>query len=133
HDIVPASVKEFYKLNKTQQTNRSDFESILTKNSPKNIDWFFETIIDSREIIDYKFSNVSRTKDSVQFSINNRTGIYAPIPIYGIKKNQIVFKEWIEPKNNDSDIILTEKMRIKLLLIMIMRFRNTIRETTGNH
>jgi len=115
-NVVPQSVQEFYKLNQTAQTNRSDFERILTKNSPKNIDWFFETIIDSREIIDYKFSNVSRTKDSIQFSINNRTGIFAPIPIYGIKKNKIVFKEWIEPKNNDSIYHFERKNADKIVI-----------------
>jgi len=115
-NVVPQSVQEFYKLNQSAQTNRSDFERILTKNSPKNIDWFFETIIDSREIIDYKFSNVLRTKDSIQFSINNRTGIYAPIPIYGIKKNKIVFKEWIEPKNNDSIYHFERKNADKIVI-----------------
>lgn len=102
HDIVPESVKEFYNLNQSGQSNRYDFEKILTKKSPKNIDWFFKTIIDSRDIIDYKFTNVSRTADSVTFSIKNKTGVYAPIPIYGTKKNKVVFKEWIEPKTKDS-------------------------------
>jgi len=102
HDIVPKSVKEFYNLNQIGQSNRYDFEKILTQKSPKNIDWFFKTIIDSRDIIDYKFSNVSRTADSITFSVKNKTGIYAPIPIYGIKKKEVVFKEWIEPTKKDS-------------------------------
>ncbi len=63
HNIVPESIQKFYDLNKTQQTNRYDFEKILTENSTKNIDWFFRTIIESRDIIDYQFTNVSRTKD----------------------------------------------------------------------
>jgi len=102
HDIVPKSVKEFYNLNQFGQSNRYDFEKILTQKSSKNIDWFFKTIIDSRDIIDYKFSNVSRTADSITFSVKNKTGIYAPIPIYGIKKKEVVFKEWIEPTKKDS-------------------------------
>ncbi|UPZ18092.1 aminopeptidase [Flavobacterium humidisoli] len=102
HDIVSKSVKEFYNLNQFGQSNRYDFEKILTQKSSKNIDWFFKTIIDSRDIIDYKFSNVSRTADSITFSVKNKTGIYAPIPIYGIKKKEVVFKEWIEPTKKDS-------------------------------
>lgn len=116
HNIVPESVKEFYNLNKIGQSNRYDFEKILTKKSPKNIDWFFKTIIDSRDIIDYKFSNVSRTADSVSFSIKNKTGIYAPIPVYGTKKNQVVFKEWIEPKNKDSVYELPRKNADKIVI-----------------
>jgi hypothetical protein len=113
---VPKSVQEFYNLNKERQADRYDFEKILTKNSPKNIDWFFKTIIDSRDIIDYKFSNVSRTADSVRFSIRNKTGIFAPIPVYGIKKNDVVFKKWIEPKNNDSIYQFDRKNADKIVL-----------------
>lgn len=115
-NIVPESVQEFYTLNKTQQTNRYNFEKILNKNSTKNIDWFFRTIIESRDIIDYKFTDVSRTKDSVQFSIKNVTNVFAPIPVYGIKKNQVVFKEWIEPKNNDSVYQFDRKNADKIVL-----------------
>jgi hypothetical protein len=116
YNVVPESVQEFYTLNKTQQVNRYDFEKILTKKSPKKIDWFFETIIDSREIIDYKFSDVSRTKDSILFSIKNKTDNYVPVPVYGLKKNKVVFKEWIEPKNNDSIYIFERKNADKIVL-----------------
>ncbi|WP_119791921.1 gluzincin family metallopeptidase [Flavobacterium anhuiense] len=116
HDIVPKSVKEFYNLNQFGQSNRYDFEKILTQKSPKNIDWFFKTIIDSRDIIDYKFSNVSRTADSVTFSVKNKTGIYAPIPIYGIKKKEVVFKEWIEPTKKDSLYEFSRKNADKIVI-----------------
>ncbi|WP_095954429.1 aminopeptidase [Flavobacterium sp. ACN6] len=116
HNIVPESIKEFYNLNKQEQTNRYDFEKILIKKSPKNIDWFFSTIIDSRDIIDYKFSHVSRTADSVKFWIKNKTGIYAPIPVYGLKKNQVVFKEWIEPKTKDSVYEFDRKNADKIVI-----------------
>lgn len=116
HDIVPKSVKEFYNLNQIGQSNRYDFEKILTQKSPKNIDWFFKTIIDSRDIIDYKFSNVSRTADSVTFSVKNKTGIYAPIPIYGIKKKEVVFKEWIEPTKKDSVYEFSRKNADKIVI-----------------
>jgi hypothetical protein len=116
HNVVPQSVQEFYKLNKIEQTNRYTFEKILTKNSPKKIDWFFRTIIDSRDIINYKFSDVTRTKDSIHFTINNKTGIYAPIPVFGLKKNEVVFKQWIEPKNSDSVYALDRKDADKIVL-----------------
>ncbi len=116
HNIVPESVKEFYNLNKFGQSNRYDFEKILTQKSSKNIDWFFNTIIDSRDIIDYKFTNVSRTADSVKFSVKSKTGIYAPIPVYGTKKNEVVFKEWIEPKTKDSVYEFERKNADKIVI-----------------
>lgn len=115
-NIVPESIQEFYNLNKKEQTNRYDFEKILINKSPKNIDWFFKTIIDSRDIIDYKFGHVTRTPDSVQFAIRNRTGVYAPISIYGLKKNEVVFKKWIEPLKADSIYHFDRKNADKLVI-----------------
>ena len=37
----PAAPTKFLELNKVQQTTRADFETILTTNSPKKIDWFY--------------------------------------------------------------------------------------------
>lgn len=116
NDIVTQSIQEFYSLNKIQQASRGNFEEILTKNSPKNIDWFFKTIIGLRDIIDYKFSDVSRTKDSIQFSVKNQTNTFIPIPVYGLKKNKIIFKKWIEPKNTDSVYVFERQNADKIVL-----------------
>ena len=40
NDIVPNSIQQFLVLNNTQQTSSKDFETILTANSSKKIDWF---------------------------------------------------------------------------------------------
>ncbi|WP_395043127.1 aminopeptidase [Flavobacterium sp.] len=102
NEIVPNSIKSFYELNKVKQTTRKDFENSITSNSNKNVDWYFKTIIDSREIIDYKFDRLSKTKDSISFSLTNKTDTHVPIPIYGLKNNKIVFKKWIDKIKKDS-------------------------------
>lgn len=101
-DIVPKSIKYFYDLNKNNQTSRKDFEDIIFINSNKNIDWYFKTIIDSRAIIDYKFDKLTKTKDSISFSITNKTTANVPIPVYGLKGKEIVFKKWIDEVKKDS-------------------------------
>ncbi len=121
-NIVQNSIQQFFNLNKKQQTSRKDFEAILVANSSKKIDWFFDKIIDSRDIIDYKFSKVSRTKDSISFSIKNKTTTNLPIPIYGIKDKNIVFKYWYDtikkdsiytiPRNNAEKIVINYKNEV---------------------
>ncbi|MGG7036885.1 MAG: aminopeptidase [Flavobacterium sp.] len=114
--IVQNSIREFYELNKTSQTGQKDFESILTTNSPKKINWFFDIIIDSRDIIDYTFDEVTRTKDTVNFSITNKTETVVPVAVYGVKNKNIVYKKWFDtivkdsiysiPRNNADKIVL---------------------------
>ncbi|WP_317174598.1 aminopeptidase [Flavobacterium sp. J49] len=120
--VVPTSIRQFIDLNKTKQTNRNDFELLLTKISPKDITWFFDKIIYSRDIIDFKFDKVTRTKDSISFSLKNKTETNVPIPIYGVKGKNVVFKKWIDvfpkdsvftvPRNEAEKIVINYKNEV---------------------
>jgi L-rhamnose mutarotase len=114
--IVINSIRQFYVENKERQVSRNDFETILKRNSNKNISWFFKTIIESREIIDFKFADVVKSADSISFTIKNRTGVVVPVPIYGVKKGKIVFKKWLDPQVPDSVFTLERKNADKIVL-----------------
>ena len=135
-EVVPASIREFYELNLKQQATAKDFESILKAKSTQNIDWFFNSIIKSRQIVDYKIGSVSKSVDSVSFTLKNKTGLYVPIPIYGIKEGEIVFKKWLEPNENDQRYSLDRKGADKLVLnykneVPEYNLRNNWRSLTG--
>lgn len=116
NEIVDNSIKQFYGLNQQKLATRNDFETILKTNSEKDINWFFKTIIDSRNIVDYKFTDVSKTKDSVTFTVRNKTNSVVPIPIYGVKKGEIVFKEWLDNIKKDSTITMARNNADKIVL-----------------
>lgn len=116
NDAVTTSIKEFYQKNQLTQVSRSDFETVLKSKTTKDISWFFNTIIDSRDIIDYKFSSVTKTKDSITFSVKNRTGAPIPIPVYGTKKGAIVFKQWLDIEECDSTFTIPRNSIDKIIL-----------------
>jgi hypothetical protein len=115
-NFMKESIQKFYALNQEKQAERLDFESILKKQANKNIDWFFETIVDSRKIIDYKFVDVSKTKDSITFAIQNKTNAIVPVPVYGLKKGEVVFKKWITLTGIDSTFTIDRKDADKIVL-----------------
>ena len=121
NQAVTKGINEFYTKNQGQQITAIDFENELKQQTPKDIDWFFKTIINSRDLIDYKFNKVTKTNDSIQFSVKSKRGINVPIPVYGISKGEIVFKKWIKPtndsifnveRNNASKIVLNYKNEV---------------------
>jgi hypothetical protein len=124
NNVVPNSVREFYQLNLKRQTSRQDFENILNKNSTKNIDWYFNTIIDSREIIDYKFDSFTKTKDTVSFSLKNKTNANVPISIFGIKNKEIVSKIWIDDVQKDSIYTIARNGADKI----VINYKNEVPE-----
>ncbi len=121
---VTSSIRQFYSKNQESQLSGVHFESILKSNTDKDISWFFNTIINSRDIIDFKFTEVSKTKDSVSFSLKNRTNTVVPIPVYGIKNDEIVFKNWLDPTVKDSIFTLERKDADKI----VINYKNEVPE-----
>jgi hypothetical protein len=122
--IINKSIQDFYTQNIEKQTSRTDFETILKSKTTKDINWFFNTIIDTRDLIDYKIKQVSKTKDGLQFSLKNKTNNPVPIPAYGFKKGEIIFKEWLYPKNMDS----IYSFKIKDVDKIVLNFKNEVPE-----
>lgn len=116
NDIVLNSVKEFIAMNKQINTSKYDFEYILNKNTTKNIDWFFDTIIETRELIDFKFGKVTKTKDSIDVKIINRTNTNVPIAIYQLKNDSIVSKKWLENIKTDTTFVMKRNDADKIVL-----------------
>ena len=95
NEIVHNTIKEYIQENQYLGTNSRQFETIMLKNSPKDIDWFFRTVIETRDLIDYKFGKVTKTEDSITVNIKNKTHTNVPISLYQLKDNQIINKFFV--------------------------------------
>jgi hypothetical protein len=124
NEIVLKSISEYMNLNQQFQTNRYDFEYILTTNSNQNLDWFFRTIIEKRDLIDYTFSKVKKKKESIQFTLKNKTQVAVPIAVYGLKDKEIVYKKWFTNIAKDSTITIPRNGIEKL----VINYKNEVPE-----
>ncbi len=115
-DIVLQSIKDFIELNKDYQTNKTDFEMIVKEKAPKNIDWFFTTVIENRDLIDFKLRSVSKTEDEIRFRIKNKTNTNVPNSVYELKNDSVVYKKWIENITKDTTIVFARNNADKLVL-----------------
>ncbi|MGE4346912.1 MAG: aminopeptidase [Flavobacteriaceae bacterium] len=96
NDIVKKTIKDFFALNAYRQTSEEDFKKLVEQKSHKNIDWYFDQVVHSRNLIDYKISKVKKEKDSLEITLRNQGQANVPISLFGLKKNQVVFKKWFE-------------------------------------
>jgi hypothetical protein len=122
--IVDNTIKQFLLLNRDKQATAEDFESMLKANAGKDIDWFFKTVINSRDIIDYKFDKVTKSNDSISFTIKNKTGVIVPMPVYGVRDGNVVFKQWIDGTQADSTYTVKRNDAEKIVL----NYRNEVPE-----
>ncbi len=106
NDVVKKSVKDFFALNQYKQTSEEDFKEIVEQKSQQNIDWYFDQIVHSRNLIDYKITKVRKEGDSLQVTIRNKGQATVPISLFGLKNNEVVFKKWFENIETDSTFYL---------------------------
>ena len=116
HGIVSASIKEFMRHNLYSTSNTRQFETIVEKNAHQKLNWFFRTIIDTREIIDYKFGKVTKTKDSITFNLINKTHTNVPISLYVLKDNKVINKMWLQEVTSDSTLTIPRLGADKIVL-----------------
>ena len=119
-----AAITEFIALASRQQTNDIEFRDIIQSKTDKDINWFFDIIIDSRKIIDYKFDKVTKTNETVSFQLKNKAEVSVPIPVYGVKKREVVFKEWINEVKEDSTYTFPRKNADKI----VINYKNEVPE-----
>ncbi|MFP5436934.1 MAG: aminopeptidase [Bacteroidia bacterium] len=106
-DVVATTVKDFFIQSKqTVIQNRNDLELLLCKKTGKDVSWFFNYVIDSRDVIDYKVADIDKTKDAVTVTLKNVSGTAVPVSLYGMRKKDVVFKQWLEPFTKDTTLTL---------------------------
>lgn len=116
NNIVQNTIKEFIQENQYFGTNSRQFETILLKNSPKDINWFFRIVIESRDLIDFKFGKVTKTNENISVNVINKTNTNVPVSLYQLKNNQVINKIWLTNIKTDSTIVIPRLGADKLTL-----------------
>ncbi len=114
--ILNSSIKEFYAENKLKSIKSSDFESFLSEKTELPINWFFEDFADTRTTIDFKIKRVVKQGDSLKVFIKNNRENEFPISLYGLNKDEIVYKTWTKPVDSISTVTIPAKNIRKLAL-----------------
>ncbi|MEZ4817656.1 MAG: metalloprotease [Flavobacteriaceae bacterium] len=135
-EALDTTISEFYQNQLLQPTNTQDFQEALSKNTSLPINWFFEDYVGKRTLIDFKIKKVTSVNDSLIVTIRNKENNAMPVSLYGLDKNDIVFKKWIQPF--DSSITVTvPKEKVKRLALNYeasipeMNQRNNFKKVTA--
>ncbi|MEM9076013.1 MAG: metalloprotease [Bacteroidota bacterium] len=123
YEVVDTTISDFYSDFKLKpRVYAKDFENLLKKRSAKDIDWFFDEYVSSRNNIDFKIKKVSKTADSVTFTIKNKSGTNVPISLFGLQKDSVVSKYWFSdidtsrtftiPRNGENRLVLNYDKKI---------------------
>lgn len=88
------SLQDLYKTNKLTPITTDKFQKILQKNTDKELGWFFGDFVTTNKKIDYKIDKIAKQGDSLKVTIKNKRNITTPVALYGLKNNNVVYKNW---------------------------------------
>ncbi|MEH6765282.1 MAG: metalloprotease [Aequorivita antarctica] len=115
-DILNRSIKDFYAEKRLKPIKSSDFESFLSEQTDLPINWFFEDFADTRTTIDFKIKKVKKKGDSLEVFIKNNRKTELPVSLYGLNKDEVVFKTWTKPIDSVFSITIPSANIRKLAL-----------------
>ena len=114
--VINRSVKEFYSENRLKPIKSSSFETVLSRNTELPINWFFEDFADTRTTIDFKIKKVEKQGDSLKVFIKNNRNSELPISLYGLNKEEVVYKTWTRPVDSITTVTIPAENIRKLAL-----------------
>ena len=115
-DVVLKSIKQFQTDTKLKQIKAILFQEYLQNNTKLPVDWFFKNYIDNKSTIDFTFRKVKKMGDSIEIDILNKKGNSMPVSVYGLNKDKVLFKKWIQAIDSSVTIKVPSKDLRKLAL-----------------
>ena len=95
-DKLQKTIKDFYRDRALKLTTSHDFINYLKENTDKDIDWFLEEYLTTRQKIDFTIKKSKVTGDSLQIVLKNKRKNRMPISVFGFKNDSLVSKRWVE-------------------------------------
>ena len=115
-DVLERCIRNFYQSNKNTTINTQDFKEVLEKYTDKNVDWFFDTYIATKNKIDFKITKATKGTDSIFVTIKNKQQTKVPISLFGLKKDSVVSQYWFTGIDSISQFNIPNNSEDKLVL-----------------
>lgn len=103
---VNKGIKEFYSTYASTHVQVDEFQTVLNKNTKKEIDWFFNDLARKNQFIDVKIKQVKRKDDSLQVQLLNRYPNRIPMAISQIRDGNEIAKTWVEGFGRDTTVYI---------------------------
>lgn len=105
-EVFDGMMRAYYQKWKFKHPLPSDFIEHAKNYTGKNLDWFFNGLMNNSIKPDYALKRVSNQGDTLLVKLKNKGGLAAPIAIQTTRNDSIVFEKWIQP--------FTGKLKVKL-------------------
>jgi len=114
---VDSTVLDFYQNYKLKQyVSAKDFHNTIKKYADKEVDWFFDSYVNTDKKIDFKIKKIKKTEDSITFVLKNKRGTNVPISVFGLEKDSVVSQYWFSGIDTTRSVTIPRQGEDRLVL-----------------
>ncbi len=114
---VDSTVLDFYQNYKLKQyVSAKDFHNTIKKYADKEVDWFFDSYVNTDKKIDFKIKKIKKTEDSITFVLKNKRGTNVPISVFGLEKDSVVSQYWFSGIDTTKSVTIPRQGEDRLVL-----------------
>ncbi|WP_418510123.1 metalloprotease [Corallibacter sp.] len=113
---IDSIIKEFINTNSLKETTTEDLETLVRSKTTKNLDWFFDTYLQTNQDIDYTITDAEIIEDSILVTIKNNANITVPITLASMKDDTVISRIWLDDIANTKTVKIAAKDVTKVVL-----------------
>lgn len=111
-----AGMKDYFDTWHFHHPYPEDFKACLQKHTSKNLDWFFDTLLNSDKKIDYTITKATVAGANTEITIRNNTGVAAPALVNAYNKDSLTGAIWTPPFTHTAKLTLPTANWTKLTI-----------------
>ncbi|CAI8200971.1 MAG: Uncharacterised protein [SAR116 cluster bacterium] len=115
-DALERCIRNFYQRQQGKPIDSKNFKQELEKYTDKNVDWFFDTYIGTKNKIDFKITKAKKQGDSIALEIKNKQATDVPISLFGLQKDSVVSQYWFTGIDSVQSFTISNKGEDRLVL-----------------
>ena len=109
-DIFDGMMKSYYEKWKFKHPLPNDFINHAKTNTGKNLDWFFNGLMNTKNNPDHAICSVKKSKGNLAVTIKNKGGVALPFVIQTMHGDSIIHETKVEPFTGKTTITLPAAM-----------------------
>lgn len=114
-DVFDAMMKSYYEKWKFKHPLPNDFINHVKSFTGKNLNWFFNDVMNGTGIQDFAIKKITVANDSVIVTIKNR-GIQVPVSVQGISNGEVTTDFKLEPFAKSTQLIFSKKLTDTIII-----------------
>lgn len=107
------AMQSFFNKWKFKHPQPKDFETSIKQHTDKNLDWFFDDVINTTKKIDYKISGLRKNN----LKIRNIGQINSPIQVKTLLNDKETYSTWIEGFKNSTKIKIPDNINYDKVIL----------------